>query len=137
MFYMGEKVICVKRIFRSDVYGLTIDKEYEIIKEDKYSYLIVDDNNKTFPYDKNNFNLCISNFSRIVLEIAPEKIKESLINLSIKSDIEENYIRPTAWKIFLNVLPSSPDSTLKTWIETVKTQRAKFKTKVKELKTSE
>ena len=52
---MGEKVICVKRIFRSDVYGLTINKEYEIIKEDKYSYLIVDDNNKTFPYDKNNF----------------------------------------------------------------------------------
>ena len=52
---MGDKVICVKRIFRSDVHGLTINKEYEIIKEDKYSYLIVDDNNKTFPYDKNNF----------------------------------------------------------------------------------
>ena len=57
---MGEKVICVKRIFRSDVHGLTLDKEYEIIKEDKYSYLIVDDNNKTFPYDKNNFKrLCV------------------------------------------------------------------------------
>ena len=55
MFYMGEKVICVKRIFRSNVHGLTINKEYEIINEDKYSYLIVDDNNKTFPYDKNNF----------------------------------------------------------------------------------
>ena len=52
---MGEKVICVKRIFSSDVHGLTINKEYEIINEDKYSYLIVDDNNKTFPYDKNNF----------------------------------------------------------------------------------
>ena len=55
MFYMGEKVICVKRIFRSDVNGLTLNKEYEIIKEDKFSYLIVDDNNKTFLYDKNNF----------------------------------------------------------------------------------
>lgn len=52
---MGEKVICVKRIFRSDVNGLTLNKEYEIIKEDKFSYLIVDDNNKTFLYDKNNF----------------------------------------------------------------------------------
>ena len=104
--------------------------------EDNFSLVTGAKKEKTIPnYDKNNFNLCISNFSRIVLEIAPEKIKESLINLSIKSDIEENYIRPTAWKIFLNVLPSSPDSTLKTWIETVKTQRAKFKTKVKELKT--
>ena len=55
MFYMSEKVICVRRIFRSDVYGLTIDKEYEVIKEDKYAYLIIDDNGKTFPYDKNNF----------------------------------------------------------------------------------
>ena len=55
MFYMGEKVICVKRIFRSDVNGLTLNKEYEIIKEDRFSYLIVDDNDKTFPYDKNNF----------------------------------------------------------------------------------
>ena len=55
MFMMREKVLCVKRIFRSDVYGLTIDKEYEVIKEDKYAYLIVDDNGKTFPYDKNNF----------------------------------------------------------------------------------
>ena len=52
---MGEKVICVKRIFRSDVNGLPINKEYEIIKEDRFSYLIVDDNDKTFPYDKNNF----------------------------------------------------------------------------------
>ena len=52
---MREKVLCVKRIFRSDVYGLTIDKEYEVIKEDKYVYLIIDDNGKTFPYDKNNF----------------------------------------------------------------------------------
>ena len=52
---MREKVLCVKRIFRSDVYGLTIDKEYEVIKEDKYAYLIIDANGKTFPYDKNNF----------------------------------------------------------------------------------
>ena len=31
---MGEKVICVKRIFRSDVIGLTLNKEYEVINED-------------------------------------------------------------------------------------------------------
>ena len=52
---MGKQVLCVKRIFRSDVYGLTINKEYEVIKEDKYAYLIIDDNGKTFTYDKNNF----------------------------------------------------------------------------------
>ena len=86
-------------------------------------------------YDKNNFNLCISNFSRLALGIPPSQIKDNLINLSIKSDIEENFIRPTAWKIFLNVLPSSPESTLKSWIDTVKTQRAAFKKKVKNLKT--
>ncbi len=52
---MSEKAICVRRIFRSDMYGLTLNKEYKIMGEDKYSYLIVDDNNKTFPYDKANF----------------------------------------------------------------------------------
>ena len=51
---MREKVLCVKRIFSSDVYGLTIDKEYAVIKADKHAYLIIDDNGKTFTYDKNN-----------------------------------------------------------------------------------
>ena len=51
--YMNVK--CVKRIFRSDVNGLTLDKVYEIIKESKYSYVILDDNGKVFPYDKANF----------------------------------------------------------------------------------
>ena len=34
-------------------------------------------------YDKNNFNLCISNFSRLALGIPPSQIKDNLINLSI------------------------------------------------------
>lgn len=49
------KVKCVKRVFRSDVNGLTLDKVYEIIMEGKYSYIILDDNDKIFPYDKANF----------------------------------------------------------------------------------
>lgn len=52
---MNGKVKCVKRIFRSDKGSLTLDKEYEIVYEGKYSYIILDDNNKIFPYDKANF----------------------------------------------------------------------------------
>ena len=53
---MAEQVVkCVKRIFRSDKDGLTLDKNYEVVYEGKYSYIIIDDNNKVFPYDKENF----------------------------------------------------------------------------------
>lgn len=49
------KVKCIKRIFRSDNNCLTIGKEYEVVKEERYSYVIVDDNGKLFPYDKHDF----------------------------------------------------------------------------------
>lgn len=52
---MNKKVKCVRLIFRSDKNGLTLNKEYTVVKEGKYSYVIIDDNNKTFPYDKKNF----------------------------------------------------------------------------------
>ena len=52
---MAERAKCIKQIFRSDKYGLTLDKEYDIVYEGKYSYIIVDDNDKVFPYDKANF----------------------------------------------------------------------------------
>ena len=52
---MAEQVKCIKRIFRSDVYGLTLDKNYEVVYEGEYSYIIIDDNDKVFPYDKENF----------------------------------------------------------------------------------
>lgn len=53
---MAEQVVkCVKRIFRSDANGLTLDKNYEVVFEGEYSYIIIDDNGKVFPYDKENF----------------------------------------------------------------------------------
>lgn len=53
---MADQVVkCVKRIFRSDKDGLTLDKNYEVVFEGEYSYIIVDDNGKVFPYDKANF----------------------------------------------------------------------------------
>ena len=91
--------------------------------EDNISLITGAKKEKIPNYDKNNFNSCISNFSRLALGLPPSQVKDTLINLSIKSDIEENFIRPTAWKIFLNVLPSFPEANLKTWIDTVKAQR--------------
>ena len=42
---MAEQVVkCVKRIFRSDANGLTLDKNYEVVFEGEYSYIIIDDN---------------------------------------------------------------------------------------------
>ena len=55
MIFMAERAKCIKQIFRSDKHGLTLNKDYEILYEGKYSYIIVDDNNKVFPYDKANF----------------------------------------------------------------------------------
>lgn len=52
---MNSKVTCVKRIFASDRNGLTLGKEYTVVREGEYSYVIIDDNDKTFPYDKKNF----------------------------------------------------------------------------------
>ena len=53
---MADQVVkCVKRIFRSDKDGLTLDKNYEVVFEGEYSYIIIDDNGKVFPYDKANF----------------------------------------------------------------------------------
>ena len=41
---MAEQVVkCVKRILRSDVNGLTLDKNYEVVFEGEYSYIIIDD----------------------------------------------------------------------------------------------
>ena len=43
-------------------------------------------------------------------------LKLKFINLCKNTDLENEQIRPMAWKIFFRVLPSDDNSTLKTWI---------------------
>lgn len=85
--------------------------------------------------DKNNLKFCIENFSNEVIENSSAilKIKEDLIKLSNQGMLASNYLRPTGWKIFLNVLPSNETDSLLTWVNTVIEQRKLYKKRIKAL----
>lgn len=87
---------------------------------------------------KNNIETCIQFFSKIVLSspksMFPKSIKqirEDLIQYSRLGQISENFIRPTAWRLFLNVFPFKEEDILKSWITAIKTQRDEYKLKTK------
>jgi hypothetical protein len=84
-------------------------------------------------YDKNDVSNCISGFSKFFISTNEECIpnKENLIELSLTGEVDKNYIRPTIWKLFLNVLPL--DIPLSEWVAKVVSQRAEFKIKLKNL----
>ena len=53
-------------------------------------------------------------------------LKLKFINLCKNSDLENEQIRPMAWKIFFKVLPSEDNSNLKAWIIKTISDRQKF-----------
>lgn len=56
--------------------------------------------------------------------------KDYLFELSRKSKINDNYIRPTSWKIMLSTLPSNNGITIENWVQHVQQQRMKYKKKI-------
>lgn len=89
----------------------------------------------TYTENKHDLTKCTASFHRHILTTPISEIKPNLISLSLNSDLTSNYIRPIAWKIMLNILPTNPEATLKTWLTTTISHRQKYKTKVKQLKT--
>ena len=54
-----------------------------------------------------------------------------LIKFSLSGEINKLNIRPTVWKLFLNVLPMT--SNIEEWYTRTKSQRVEFKNKMKSL----
>ena len=76
---------------------------------------------------KKTLSPCINTFSDYFLNSEDMSILHlKFINLCKNSDLENEQIRPMAWKIFLKVLPSKENSYLKTWIEKTISDREKF-----------
>ena len=83
-------------------------------------------------YDKNDISECRDSFLKLILQ--PDRInKEKFVDLCMNGHIDKNFIRPTIWKMFLNVLPI--DIEVKDWISTVHKQRLLYKNKMKNLNT--
>ena len=70
---------------------------------------------------------CINAFSNYFLNVRDMNVlKLKFINLCKNSDLENEQIRPMAWKIFFKVLPSEDNSNLKAWILKTISDRQKF-----------
>ena len=76
---------------------------------------------------KKTLSPCISAFSNYFLNLGDMSVlKLKFINLCKNSDLENEQIRPMAWKIFFKVLPSEDNSNLETWILKTISDRQKF-----------
>ena len=76
---------------------------------------------------KKTLSPSITAFSNYFLNSADMSVlKLKFINLCKNSDLENEQIRPMAWKIFFKVLPSEENSTIKTWILKTISDRQRF-----------
>ena len=84
----------------------------------------------TIKVDKCSLSSCLKNFKEKVL-LNSERI-QTLKSLCSNAEMEDQFIRPTSWKIFLETLPStSSGNILNEWIETISEQREEYKRKFK------
>ena len=93
-------------------------------------------NNNILPtYDKYNFEKCTFSFRRHILNYInniPE-IKKNLLSFSLDGKTGLEYMRSFSWKIYLNTLSSSVNTSLKTWLEETHNMRLEYQKKIKEL----
>ena len=76
---------------------------------------------------KKTLSPCIIAFSNYFLNSEDMSILNlKFINLCKNCNLENEQIRPMAWKTFLKVLPSKENVYIKTWIEKTISDREKF-----------
>ena len=93
-----------------------------------------EEKNSLHEYDKNDINKCINGFKFIIENINDiPKLTKEIIELSYNGEIGLKYIRPTSWKLLLNIFKKEKDSCLKDWINETKEERKIYKKKLKEL----
>ena len=76
---------------------------------------------------KNNINQLSLIFKEKIL-LNPYRV-ENLKKFAIEGELDKEFLRPIAWKIFLGVLPNT--TSLREWVEIISNQRAEFKKKIK------
>ena len=91
--------------------------------------------NKQLPsYDKTNFNDAQFKFQKHIINNINNipQIKKDLLKMAKEGQITNEFMRPFAWKIFLNFLPCDQGSTLKNWIDETISKRKLYKKKIKD-----
>ena len=86
-------------------------------------------------YEKLNFEKCTFSFRRHIINHIDniQEIKKHLLSFSLDGKTGIELMRSFSWKIYLNVLSSDENATLKTWLEETFNMRNEFNKKVKEL----
>ena len=86
-------------------------------------------------YDKNNIEKSLNKFQTYILNNINDmpKLKDTLLNLSLKGKADSELMSSFSLKIYLNALSTKKESTLKTWLEETLSQRNKYKDKLKNM----
>ncbi len=92
--------------------------------------------------DKHPLNSCIENFKKFIInpDNSQPSIKQ-LTEIGSNGEVDKNFIRPSIWKSFLNVVPFGVNSvkdcnsgkTLEESVKLVAKQRTEYKNKLKGL----
>ena len=87
-------------------------------------------------YFKHKIDICKQKFKTHFLNNMQDlpKLKQTIINLSMNSSLQPEFIRPTAWKIFLKTLTFDINGTLKKWLEETYDKRNEFRKKLNQFK---
>ena len=87
-------------------------------------------------YFKHKIEICKQKFKTHFLNNMQDlsKLKQTIINLSMNSSLQPEFIRPTAWKIFLKTLTFDINGTLKKWLEETYDKRNEFRKKLNQFK---
>jgi hypothetical protein len=80
--------------------------------------------------EKLNYDLCFYFFKNIFIESENNSFFDFL-DLSSIHEMENLYIRSTAWKIYLNVLPMNDN--ISEWVSLTEERRNKYRIKKKQL----
>lgn len=86
-------------------------------------------NSSLIKIDKLNSDLCFYFFKKIFFE-SEKKCFFDYLDLSCIQEMENLYIRSTAWKLYLNVLPMN--NNISEWVSVIEERRNFYKMKKKD-----
>ena len=86
-------------------------------------------------YDKNNIEQSLNKFQNYILNNINDipKLKNTLLDLSLKGKADSESLSSFSLKIYLKTLSSNKETTLKTWMEETLSQRNEYKEKLKNM----
>ena len=87
-------------------------------------------------YGKHKIENCRQKFKSFFIDNMQNlsQLKQIIVSLAINANLQNELIRPTSWKIFLNTLSSNNNTTIKTWLEETFDKRKEFKEKLNKYK---